>query len=80
MTYLPLIIGNKVPVDDPMWECFLMLLDILQIATGCTLSAGLAAYMAALIDDHHMFVQCYPTASITPKLHYMVHFPSQILK
>lgn len=81
--YLPLIIGSEVPPEEPLWECFLLLLDIqfLQITTAHILSCGLAAYLAVLIHDHHsMFRHCYPTASITPKMHYMVHFPSQILK
>ena len=78
--YLPLIIGSEVPPEEPLWECFLLLLDILQITTARILSPGLAAYLGVLIHDHHsMFRQCYPTASITPKMHYMVHFPSQIL-
>ncbi len=79
--YLPLIIGNRVPLEDPLWECFLLLIDILKIVTARVLSPGLAAYLAALVHEHHgMFRRCYPAASITPKLHYMVHFPSQILK
>lgn len=79
--YLPLIIGDKVPQDEPLWECFLLLLDILQIVMARVLSSDLAGYLAALIDDHHsMFRHCYPSATIIPKMHYMVHFPSQILK
>lgn len=79
--YLPLIIGDKVPYNEPLWECFLLLLDILQIVMARVLSPGLAAYLADLIYDHHsMFRRCYPSTTITPKMHYMVHLPSQILK
>lgn len=79
--YLPLIIGDKVPYNEPLWEYFLLLLDILQIVMARVLSPGLAAYLADLIYDHHsMFRRCYPSTTITPKMHYMVHLPSQILK
>ena len=79
--YLPLIIGDKVPQDEPLWECFLLFLDILQIVMARVVSPDLSQYLAALIDDHHkMFQRCYPSATIIPKMHYMVHLPSQILK
>lgn len=78
---LPLIIGDKVPCDNKLWECFLLLLDILQFCTSRISSAAQAGIIEALVHDHHqIFTRCYPTASIIPKMHYMVHFPSQILK
>jgi len=59
--YLPLIIGSEVPPEEPLWECFLLLLDILQITTAHILSCGLAAYLAVLIHDHHsMFRHLLP--------------------
>lgn len=78
---LPLMIGNKIPLDDERWECFLLLLDILQLFTMKFASAGQAGFLEALIHDHHhLFFQCYPEANITPKMHYMVHFPRQIIR
>ena len=33
------------------------------------------------VDAHHkQFIACYPSASIIPKMRYMVHFLSQILR
>lgn len=79
--YLPLIIGNKVPTNNQLWDCYLMLLDILEICTARVLSVGLVNYLSALIEDHHvMFKRCYPGSSVIPKMHYMTHFPTQILK
>lgn len=37
---LPLMIGDKIPLDDEHWECFLLLLDILQLFTMKFASAG----------------------------------------
>ena len=50
---LPLMIGSKIPVDDEHWECFLLLLDILQLCTTRVASAGQAGYLEALSHDHH---------------------------
>lgn len=77
--YLPLIIGDLVPTDDPHWECFLYLHDILAICLAPCISSATIAYLSQLISSHHViFKECYPHATITPKLHYMVHFPEQI--
>lgn len=78
---LPLMIGDKVPPNNEKWECFLLLLDILQLTTTRVASSAQAGYLEALIfDHHHQFVRCYPGSSVIPKLHYMVHFPQQILR
>lgn len=39
--YLPLMIGDLVPESDKEWECFLLLLEILQICVSSVLSADL---------------------------------------
>ena len=69
------MIACLVPEDGDLWQCFLLLLDILKVSTSRVLSPGLAGYLEALIVDHHQsFIRCYP------KLHYCIHFPSQIIK
>lgn len=78
---LPLMIGDLVPPDSDKWECFLLLVDILQLCTTRVASAAQAGFLEALICDHHqLFVRCYPDANVTPKMHYMVHFPQQIIR
>jgi hypothetical protein len=40
-----------------------------------------AATLGALIEEHHfLFLAIYGPAAVTPKWHYMVHLPDQILK
>ena len=78
---LPLMIGEKIPKDNEHWECFLLLLDILQICTSRIASSAHAGILEALVHDHHqLFTRCYPTSSIIPKMHYMVHLPTQIVR
>ena len=78
---LPLLIGNKIPEISEEWECFLLLLDIVKLCTSRSASKSHVGYLEVLIHSHHqLFVKCYPTARITPKMHYMVHFPQQILR
>ena len=76
----PLLVGDLIPRDDPNWVCFLKLLKICDICTAPVLSEDTAAFLELLIEEHHAeFTRLYPSMSIIPKMHFMVHFPQQIL-
>ncbi len=78
---LPLLIGHFLPVDDKSWQCFGLLLSTLDICTSHSCSADTVAYLVTLIEEHHLlFKEVYPHASITPKMHFLVHYPEQILR
>ena len=78
---LPLIIGHKIPHEDIHWECFLLLVQIIQLCTAKVSSLSSALFLASLVDQHHqMFVDCYPGVNVLPKMHYMVHLSDQILR
>ena len=79
--YLPLIIGDKVPTTSELWQCFLLLLDILQLCTAKICSKANASIIKALIYQYlSLFTQCFPDTPVIPKMHYMIHFPEQILR
>ena len=64
----------------PLWDLGL-LLRISKLCTARLISAPLTIYLAALIEQHHQeFKKCYPLVNMTPKTHYMVHIPDQILR
>ena len=78
---IPFILGDKIPTEDMHYNCFLQLLKILQIVMSPYISEEVPSYLRVLIEDHHsIFVTLYPDASFIPKLHYMVHYPKQILE
>ena len=80
-TILPLLIGDLIPDDQAHWECFLVLLQITKYVTARLTSPSVACYVAALVHQHHdEFKRCYPSVSLTPKFHYMVHFASQMTR
>lgn len=80
-TLLPLIIGDLVPEERPHWKCFLLLLQTVKQCTARITSEASAAYIAALVDQHHHnFKACYPGVMFTPKMHYMVHISQQLLR
>ena len=59
--YFPLMIGKEVPEDEMEWDCFLLLLDILQICATRVLSADLVDHLRVLIELYlRSFQECYP--------------------
>ena len=53
----------------------------LLIAAAWSISEGTVNYLSIIIEEHHsLFKNLYPDKSITPKMHYMIHYASQIRK
>lgn len=78
---LPLIVGCKIPRDNPHWALILMLLDILDIIFAPEINRGLCSYLAQLIADHHEhFKKLYPTKRLLPKHHFLTHYPACMLR
>lgn len=79
--YLPFVIGHLVPKEDEKWINFLSLLEIMDIVFSRSIPVEECGYLESLIRDHHQgFKDLYPSASITVKLHSMVHIPRLILR
>ncbi len=78
---LPLIMGDLVPEDDPHWENYLTLLEIINIVFAPVVSLGLAHYLQHLVGEHHeTFIELYPHKSLPPKFHYLIHMPRWLVQ
>lgn len=78
---LPLIFGDLVSPNDQKWYLLLLLLQIVNIVFSPTLSKGIAIFLKHLIAEHHrLFKKLYPNKRLIPKHHFMVHYPTCILK
>lgn len=76
----PFLIASKVPEADLYWECYLKLMKTVDIVVAPIVSKDVCAVLKNLIEEHHtMFTELYPDATVTPKWHYMIHYPEQIL-
>lgn len=78
---LPIMLGDKIPENDEHWENFLTLLDILDYLMAPVISSDEVAHLGTLIEHHHtQFSILYPNSSITPKFHYLTHYPEFIMR
>ena len=79
MRSLPILIGDKIPADDENWYSFLLLIKICQIALSPEHSRDTIPYLRISVEEKLQLLQKLdPGSTIKPKMHYMVHYPSQI--
>lgn len=75
------MIGTLVLEDNEHWKLFLLLLEIIDIVFAHITSVNAIAVLEGLIEEHHStFLRIYPDCSIIPKMHYMVHYPSHMMR
>ena len=78
---LPYLIGDVIPTEDNQWRCYQLLLKIVSICGSREIEIGQIHLLRILIAEHHaLFRDVYPERQMTPKTHYMVHLPSQMLR
>ena len=77
---LPFMIGSYVEKNDNHWECFLQLWDICSMVCVFEVTTSDATYLTWLVEAYlEEFFVLYDVP-MTPKLHYLVHLPRQILE
>ena len=77
----PLLIGDKVPECDVIWDSFLLLLKICCIALSPVCTPDTIPYLKILIEEKlSSFKGLYPEIRLIPKFNYMIHYASHIEK
>ena len=76
--FLPLLVGDVVPEDSAHWEHFLMLLHIMEFLFAQRVSVATTEHMATILIETFLstWEELYPSRSLTPKMHYLLHLPS----
>ena len=75
------LLPDKVPCDDEYWQNYLDLLSITDYLLAPEITKDDVANLSTMVSDHHLqFKELYPHASITPKMHYIVHMPRLIIE
>ena len=74
-----MLVGDKIPLDDYYYYAFLLLLKICSILLSPSITLDTLPYLCVLIEGKiSLFKEIYPNSTIIPKMHYMLHYPSQI--
>lgn len=80
LKYMPLIIGDAIPENDPNWKFMLYLSHLVDIVFAPTFTEEMIAYLREVIADHlSTMKELYgDVCTLKPKHHLMVHFPTII--
>ena len=71
----PLMVGSKVPQDDPHWQFVLSLKDIVEIVLAPSVAVGHVLLLQHKIHDHiAVFQELFPSKALKPKQHFMLHY------
>ena len=74
----PMLIGDKIPIDERYYYSLLLLLQICSIVMCPSITLDTIPYLRVLIEEKvSLFKELYPTTNIIPKMHYMLHYPPQ---
>lgn len=76
----PFIFGFLVPETDEVYKNLILLRKINILALSFVCNDNTRNALKMLIAEHHYnFVRIFPNASFTPKMHYCIHLPEQIV-
>ncbi|XP_075155529.1 uncharacterized protein LOC142228878 [Haematobia irritans] len=77
--FLPLLIGDLVPVNNQYWGLLLLLLDIIEILLRPNYTHEDLQQLKSVISDHHILYKKL-FGSLKPKHHFLVHYATSIQK
>ena len=76
---LPLAMGSMIPHDDQNWVNFTILLQVCRLVFRTTITELEIVNTECLIEEFlSMFKILYPNKRITPKFHFLLHYPHEI--
>ncbi|XP_011866318.1 PREDICTED: uncharacterized protein LOC105561171 [Vollenhovia emeryi] len=69
------IVGDLVYEDNPYWQLYLLMRQILDIILAKRLSKGSISRLKILIQEHHELFISLTGENLTPKMHILTHYP-----
>lgn len=73
------MIGDLVPEDDPVWELYILLREIIDILFAPEFSAGTENLLHVLVVEHHQLYMELFLCNVKQKFHFMLHYSSLML-
>ncbi|XP_035701302.1 uncharacterized protein LOC118433468 [Folsomia candida] len=77
---LPLILGDLMPHDDPVWKLFLLLREICDIILSHIITKGGLIYLDSLISEFCCNYQELFKRKLKPKHHHLLHYSGSIVQ
>lgn len=79
LRFLPLLVGTRVPSNEPAWQVLCELKDIVELVVAPFHTEDSISYLDFKISEHRtVFKEVFPHEKIRPKHHYLEHYPQLI--
>lgn len=76
---LPLIVGERIPENEPTWQVLLNLKDIVQLVLSPVHTDSTICFLDSKMSEHqHRFLTAFPQDKPIPKHHFLEHYPQLI--
>ena len=81
LNLLPLLIGSKIPENCKHWQVLVKFVRLVRIFSAWTLPRGRLDEIQYNVEEWlETFHALFPSVTITPKFHYLLHYTEQIEK
>ncbi|XP_064464590.1 uncharacterized protein LOC135375886 [Ornithodoros turicata] len=75
-----LLVGDLIPESSKAYEVYLLLRTIVDIVEAPRVTVDVLPFLQVHISDFYsLFRQVFPDVRVTPKMHYMIHYPRLFL-
>ena len=79
LRFIPFLIGDKIPEDDPHWNLFCLLSRIVDFVISKNLSLSNTFQLDTLVEEHHLvFKILFPLENLKKKHHNLIHYGNSI--
>ena len=77
--YLPLILGEKFPIDDKFYKNFMLLVIFSVLVCSPYVTVDTAGQLQEIIESYLIsFKKLFPTVQLRPTQHFLLHVPHQV--
>ena len=78
---LPLMVGALIPTDLEEWLLFVEFLQIVELVCSPVVTSTLISDLQCKVEAWlAKFVRVFPAEKMTPKMHYIIHYPNEMKK
>lgn len=78
--YFALLIGDFVPLGEPIWDLYLTMRKVIDIMLSTSLEENNCTLLETLIGEMNNMYLKYSKNNLKPKFHFLTHYPSIIRK
>lgn len=78
--YFGLLIGDFVPLGEPIWDLYLTMRKVIDIVSSTSLQESNCILLETMIGEMNELYIKYSKKVLKPKFHFLTHYPSIIKK